>query len=160
MVRAESRDTARLVIVGEAPGAQEVIEGRPFVGKSGDRLDEALVAAGLHRPDVYVTNAVLCRPEGTPPTPPDDAVLACHDRLIAEVSRLGPGKVLAVGKVAAKSLTGDRRPLRDLRLVRPVPSHFLRGGADVHVTYHPSALNRDPRWSGWFDEDVQWLAER
>jgi uracil-DNA glycosylase len=133
VVRAECTDAARLVIVGEAPGGQEVIEGRPFVGRSGARLDQALAEAGLHRSDVYVTNAVLCRPAGTPPTPPDDAVLACHDRLIDEVSRLGPGKVLAVGKVAADSLTGDRKPLSQLRQ-RPAPSPFLRGDAEVRVT--------------------------
>jgi uracil-DNA glycosylase len=159
VVRAESRDQARLVIVGEAPGDQEVIEGRPFVGRSGVRLNQALAAADLHRSDVYVTNAVLCRPAGTPPTPPDDAVSACHDRLIVEVSRLGPDKVLAMGKVAADSLTGDRKALSQLRQ-RPAPSPFLPREAEVRVTYHPSALNRDPRWPGWFDEDVRWLGGR
>jgi DNA polymerase len=95
VVHAESRDVASRVIVGEAPREQEVIEGRPFVGKSGRRLNKALAGAGLRRSDMYVTNAVLCRPVGRPPRLLQDAAEACHERLVLEVSRVGPRKVLA-----------------------------------------------------------------
>ena len=67
VVRGGCPDETRLVIVGEAPGRREVIEGRPFVGKAGRRLDQALAAAGVDRSAVYITNAVLCHPEGKAP---------------------------------------------------------------------------------------------
>ncbi len=159
VVRGECIDAARLAIVGEAPGAQEVIEGRPFVGTSGRRLDLALDAARVDRGSVYVTNAVLCRPEGHPPTPPPEAISACHARLLHEVSQRRPEKVLALGGIAAEALTGDSRTIEKLRLERPAPSPFLGGDAEVRVTYHPSALHWNRKWPGRFDGDVGWLGE-
>jgi DNA polymerase len=149
----------RLVIVGEAPGRQEVIEGRAFVGKAGRRLNQALAASGVERTAVYVTNAVLCHPAGNQSPPPRDAIAACHARLIHEVSQRAPQKVLALGTVAAKALTGDSRTIESLRVEPHVPSPFLGTGAEVRVTYHPSALSRNPGWPGRFDGDVGWLAE-
>jgi DNA polymerase len=159
VVRPDCTTGADLVVVGEAPGRREVVEGRAFVGKSGRRLDEALAAAGVERRDVYVTNVVLCHPEANQSPPPDGAVDACHDRLIREVSQMRPKKVMALGKTAAEKLTGDRRPIKQLRLLRPPPSPYLGGDAQVRVTYHPSALPRDPEWPGWFDADIAWLGE-
>jgi uracil-DNA glycosylase len=68
------------------------------------------------------------------------------------------GKVLALGKTAAKALTRDSRSIEQLRLLRPAPNHYLGGDVEVRVTYHPSALPRNPAWSERFDEDVRWLA--
>jgi uracil-DNA glycosylase len=147
------------VIVGEAPGETEVLEGKPFVGKAGRRLDKALKANGIPRSSIYITNVVLCHPEGNESPPPRDAIRACHSRLIAEIDQWGPRRVLALGKTAAKALTGDSRPIEQLRLVRPTPSPYLRGDAEVRVTYHPSALTRKPEWPGRFDDDVGWLGE-
>ena len=68
-------------------------------------------------------------------------------------------KVLALGRTAARALTGDSRPIEQLRLLRPAPSPYLGGQAQVRVTYHPSALTRNPAWPGRFDEDIGWLGE-
>jgi len=146
------------VIVGEAPGETEVVEGRPFVGKAGGRLNEALSVAGVDRLAVYITNTVLCHPEGNDPPPPE-AVESCHDRLITEIRLRMPRRVLALGKTASKALTGDGRSIEKLRLLRPAPSPYLEDYSKVRVTYHPSALTRNPEWPGRFDGDVGWLGE-
>lgn len=98
------------VIVGEAPGCTEAVEGKPFVGKAGRRLNEGLSAKGMDRLNVYITNAVLCHPPGNESPPPREAIRACHERLIREIrdvlrpegKRSTPGKVLALGKTPAK----------------------------------------------------------
>jgi uracil-DNA glycosylase family 4 len=146
------------VIVGEAPGEREVIEGRPFVGKAGRRLNSSLTAAGVDRLAVHITNTVLCRPVGNA-RPPRAAVSACHERLITEIRMKMPQKVLALGKTAAEALTDDARPIEELRLVRPAPSPYLDEHTEVRVSYHPSALNRNSKWRGHFDDDTGWLGE-
>lgn len=147
------------VVVGEAPGRMEVVEGRPFVGKAGGRLNEALSVAGIDRLAVYITNTVLCHPEGND-SPPLEAVDACHDRLVTEIRLRMPSKVLGLGKTAGKALTGDGSSIEKLRLLRPAPSPFLDDSSEVRVTYHPSALTRNPEWPGRFDGDVGWLGEQ
>ena len=146
------------VIVGEAPGQQEVVQGKPFVGKAGGRLDDALLAAGVDRLAVLLTNTVLCHPVGNE-SPPPGAVQACHDRLVTEIRVRMPSKVLALGTTAGKALTGDGRPIEKLRLLRPTPSPYLDDNSEVRVTYHPSALTRNPEWPRRFDEDVRWLGK-
>jgi uracil-DNA glycosylase family 4 len=147
------------VIVGEAPGETEVVLGMPFVGKAGSRLNEALTASGVDRSTVYITNTVLCHPAGNESPPPREAISACHERLINEVQQRMPRKVLALGGTAGKALTGDSRPIEQLRLLRPAPSPYLDGYVEVRVAYHPSALTRNPAWPERFDEDVGWLGE-
>ncbi|MGH2813379.1 MAG: uracil-DNA glycosylase family protein [Actinomycetota bacterium] len=103
------------VIVGEAPGCTEAVEGRPFVGRAGRRLDKGLSAKEVDRSNVYITNAVLCHPQGNESPPPREAIQACHERLISEIrdvlrregQRGTRGKVLALGRTAGKST--DRR---------------------------------------------------
>jgi uracil-DNA glycosylase family 4 len=141
------------VIVGEAPGQNEVFQGKPFVGRAGGRLNEALAAAEVDRLAVYITNTVLCHPEGNQ-SPPPEAVEACHERLITEVRLRMPRKVLALGTTAGKALTGDTRPIEKLRLLRPTPSPYLDSSSEARVTCHPSALTRNPDWPGRFDGDV------
>ena len=144
------------VILGEAPGQREVVEGKPFVGKAGVRLNDALSAARVDRLAVYVTNTVLCCPVRNE-SPPSAAVAACHERLIAEIRMRMPRKVMALGGTAARALTGDSRPIKTLRLLRPAPSPYLGDDAEVRVTYHPSALTRNPEWPGRFKQDTAWL---
>src|SRR5437660_7370141 len=147
------------VIVGQAPADREVVEGKPFVGKAGGRLNEALSAKRVTRLAVYITNTVLCQPEGNKSPPPREAVSACHERLISEIRQRMPRKVLALGTTAGEALTGDSRPIEQLRLMCPAPSPYLGGDAEVRVTYHPSALTRNPAWPGRFDGDIGWLGD-
>jgi uracil-DNA glycosylase len=111
----------------------------------------------VDRSAVYITNTVLCQPPDNESPPPGEAILACHERLIREVQLRMPRKVLALGKTAAEALTGDTRPIKELRHLRAAPSPYLGGQAEVRVTYHPSALWRNPEWPGRFDEDIGWL---
>lgn len=165
--------SAKRVIVGEAPGHTEALEGKPFVGKAGRRLNERLSAKEVDRSSVYITNAVLCHPPGNESPPPREAIRACHDRLISEIrdvlrregQRMTQAKVLALGKTAGKALTtrrpwaNDSRSISQSRLLRPAPHPDLSGYAEVRVTYHPSALPRNRAWSENFDEDMGWLAD-
>jgi uracil-DNA glycosylase family 4 len=145
------------VIVGEAPGEQEVRECKPFVGRSGKRLNKALVAKEVDRSNVYITNTVLCRPPHNE-DPPPGAISACFHRLIHEVQGTMPRKVLALGKVASRTLTGDSRPIKHMR-GGPAPNPHLRD-SEVRVTYHPSGLHfLNEAERGCFDEDIGWLAE-
>jgi uracil-DNA glycosylase family 4 len=81
------------VIVGQAPADTEVLQGKPFVGSAGARLNQALLAARVDRSAGYITNTILCQPPGDASPPPPEAVLACHDRLIKEIqlTDLTPG---------------------------------------------------------------------
>jgi len=158
VVRGHGPDQADRVIVGQAPAQEEVLKGIPFVGDAGKRLNRALSKARLDRASVYITNAVGCQPPNNESPPPGEALDACHDRLIAEVRRGMPRKVLALGGTAAKALTGKTISITEARL-RDLPFHYLDSRTRVRVTYHPSSLNRNPKWPGRFDKDVRWLRD-
>lgn len=159
VVPAEGPGETNWVIVGQAPADTEVAKGRPFVGPAGVRLDQALVAAGVDRSAVYITNTVLCQPPDNESPPRDEAISACHERLIREVQLRMPRKVLALGGAAAEALTGDSTTtIAKLRLLHPAPSPYLGGYAEVRVTYHPSSLHWNREWSTHFDEDIRWLS--
>lgn len=171
-VRGDGPRSADRVVVGEAPGCTEAVEGKPFVGKAGGRLDERLSAQGVDRSNVYITNAVLCHPVGNESPPPREAIRACHDRLISEIrdvlrreGQRTQAKVLALGKTAGEALTTrgpwaeNSRSIRQSRLLRPGLHPDLSGYAEVRITYHPSALPRNRAWSESFDEDMGWFAD-
>jgi uracil-DNA glycosylase len=148
---------SRRVIVGEAPGMAEVRAGIPFVGRSGIRLNEALVDQGADRSKIYITNTVLCHPPNNR-DPSRAEIDACHERLIHEIRETKPGKILALGKIASRAITDDAGPINRMRLLRPAPSPHLDDG-EVRVTYHPAALSRNSKWAEQFDDDIGWLAE-
>jgi DNA polymerase len=127
---------ARLVIVGEAPGATEDETGRPFVGKSGALLDLLLAEAGLDRAEVAVLNIVKCRPPGNR-TPKAPEVARCSGWLRRQLELLDARVVVALGLSSAKWFLGPRTVLGEVR-GRP---HQVDGRA-VWVTYHPSAAIR------------------
>jgi DNA polymerase len=103
IVNGDGPADAPLLFVGEAPGATEDEQGRPFVGRSGDVLDDALAAAGLVREDVRITNCVRCRPPDN--RDPNAAELdRCRDHLDAEVAAVDPALVVALGKVPSEHL--------------------------------------------------------
>jgi uracil-DNA glycosylase family 4 len=127
---------ARLVILGEAPGADEDAAGRPFVGRAGKVLDGLLGEAGLSRSAVYVTNTVLCRPPDNLP-PSRQEVAACSPYLDAQLKAIRPRAVLALGATAVERLLGPRR-------IASVAGTVVDGHPAIVASYHPSALNRHP----------------
>ncbi len=124
---------AKLVIVGEGPGAWEDEQGLPFVGRSGKLLDQVIAKDGrLKRSEIFITNVVKCRPPGNR-TPLPEEILACKSFLFAQLSTMRPRVVLCMGSTAAQTLSGQLAPLTRLR------GRNLSGLSPAIVaTYHPS----------------------
>ena len=139
-VFARGNENAEWMVVGEAPGAEEDRQGKPFVGRAGKLLDSMLAAISLGSNDVYIANIIKCRPpENRNPEP--DEVSACMGWLNKQVELVQPRIILAVGRFAAQSLLRSNSPVRDLRGKR----HVLPGSAiPVVVSYHPAYLLRSP----------------
>jgi len=140
-----------LMIVGEAPGRDEDLEGKPFVGRAGQLLDKMLAAIGLSEESVHITNIVYWRPPGNR-TPTAQEALACRPFLERQMALVGPKVVLAVGGAAAKNLFDVPDGIMRLRgKWRPLDM----GGIQVQAmaTLHPAYLLRTPAAKGmaWRD---------
>jgi len=132
---------ADIMLVGEAPGRAEDLQGIPFVGRSGKLLDEILYSKGkigLDRTKVYIANILKCRPpENRNPLP--EEIDLCEPYLKEQINIIQPRLIIALGKVAANTLLKNNDPLGDLRM----KTHKYNG-IDLRVTYHPAALLRNP----------------
>lgn len=145
---------ARLVVVGEAPGANEDATGIPFVGAAGQFLDLLLATVGLSREDsVYICNVLKCRPPANRNPLPAE-IEACSPFLRRQLEIIAPRALLAVGTFAAQALTGDQRAIGKLR-----GSVHAYEGIPLVVTYHPAALLRNPGWVRAFWDDLQLLRD-
>ncbi len=154
VVFSDGSPEARLVVVGEAPGANEDATGLPFVGAAGKFLDLLLAAVDLSRKDsVYICNVLKCRPPGNRNPMPDE-IDTCSPFLRKQLELISPRALLAVGTFAGQWLTGEDRPLGRLR----GDVHSYRG-IPLVVTYHPAALLRNPRWTRAFWDDLQLLRQ-
>ena len=145
---------ARLMVIGEAPGAEEDRKGEPFVGRAGKLLDNMLAAIGLGRDQVYIANILKCRPPGNR-DPRAEEVVACQGWLARQIELVGPDLILAVGGVAAKNLLDT-----DLSVGRLRSRVHALGEAKVplRVTYHPAYLLRRPeeKAKAWADLQAVW----
>lgn len=152
VVFAEGNPKAKVMVVGEAPGANEDRTGLPFVGRAGRFLDLLLEAVDLSREEsVYICNVVKCRPPGNRNPKPDE-IAACASFLNGQIAAVRPRAILAVGGFAGQSLTGTTALVGKMR--GRVSSC---GGTPLVVTYHPSALLRNPGWTRAAWEDLQLL---
>ena len=138
IVFGEGNPQARLVFVGEGPGAEEDATGRPFVGRAGHLLDKIIAAIGLKREDVYIANIVKCRPPGNR-TPERDEVDTCEPFLFRQIALIDPLVIVALGSPAFQCLLRTREPItrargqwRELNGIRVMP------------TFHPAFLLRSP----------------
>ena len=148
-VPGEGNAKARLVLVGEGPGATEDQTGRPFVGAAGRLLDEILAAVELRREDVFICNVVKCRPpQNRKPLP--DEIAACIPYLYRQLALIRPRVIMTLGGTAAEALLGVKKSLGDLR--GKVHSY---GGTPLVATYHPAALLRNPNWKKPTWDDVR-----
>jgi DNA polymerase len=150
VVFGEGPETAEVMVVGEAPGADEDASGRPFVGKAGRLLDLMLRAAGFDRERVYVCNVLKCRPPQNRNPQPDE-VEACSPYLLRQVELVKPRLILAFGNFAAQTLLGTDLSMGKLRRET---NHRFRG-IPVVPTYHPSACLRTQAWTRSVWEDLQ-----
>ncbi len=140
---------AKLMFVGEGPGADEDAQGLPFVGKSGQLLNNMIGAMGLGREQVYVANIVKCRPPSNRAPEPVEAN-TCTQFLVKQIDIVQPQFIVALGSTAATYLLGVKQSLASLR----GRFHKVRG-AQVAITYHPAFLLRDPRQKGEAWKDLQ-----
>ena len=129
---------ADLMFVGEGPGADEDIQGEPFVGRAGQLLTKIIEAIGLRREDVYIANVIKCRPPGNRNPEPDE-VEQCEPFLFRQIDTVKPKVVVALGKFAAQCLLRTNDPITRIR-----GREFKYRDAILMPTYHPAYLLRTP----------------
>ena len=131
-------ESARWMVVGEAPGAEEDREGEPFVGRAGQLLNSMITALGLKREQVYIANILKCRPPNNRDPKPEEAEL-CRPYLERQIALIKPSIILAVGRIAAQNLLHT-----DVTIGRLRGTVHKLGATPVVVTYHPAYLLRSP----------------
>ncbi|MGH7526089.1 MAG: uracil-DNA glycosylase [Gemmatimonadales bacterium] len=148
-VPGEGNPQARMVMVGEGPGATEDATGRPFVGPAGQLLDGILEAIEVPRKTVYITNIIKCRPpQNRKPLP--DEIAACIPYLHRQLEIIRPKVIVAMGGTAGEALLGVKKSLGELR-----GKVHTYNGIPLIVTYHPAALLRNPNWKKPTWDDVR-----
>jgi uracil-DNA glycosylase len=152
---------ADLMFIGEAPGADEDLQGEPFVGRAGQLLTNMIKAMGVDREQVYIANIIKCRPPNNR-TPERDECETCSPFLMRQIATIKPKVIVALGAVAAKTLLAINDSMSNLRgrwyEFKPtgVRSHDPSWtGAKLAVTYHPAFLLRDPRQKKEAWKDLQ-----
>lgn len=140
---------ADLMLVGEAPGADEDKNGVPFVGRAGKLLDKILAAIDINREDVFIANILKCRPPNNR-DPLASEVDKCEPYLKRQIELINPKVILALGRIAGQTLLKTNKSLTKLRQ----EEHNYHGKI-LMVTYHPAALLRNPNWKRPTWEDVQ-----
>jgi uracil-DNA glycosylase len=153
IVFGEGHEHARLLFVGEAPGEEEDLQGRPFVGRAGKLLDQMIASIGLARTDVYICNVLKCRPpHNRDPEGPE--VDACRPYLSAQIDAIRPSIVCTLGKHAYNTLLGV-----DERITRIRGKLTTYKGIRLLPTFHPSFLLRNPDAMKDAHEDMSRLKE-
>lgn len=153
VVFGEGNPDTDLMFVGEGPGANEDLEGRPFVGKAGQLLTKVLKAVGLEREEVYITNVVKCRPPQNR-TPSFLEISLCKPYLDAQIAIIKPKIIVCLGVAAMNALINSRLPISKMR------GKWIEKDAILYLaTYHPAALLRDPSKNKFFIEDLRNIKE-
>jgi uracil-DNA glycosylase len=145
---------AALMVIGEAPGADEDLQGEPFVGRAGQLLNLMLRAIGLGREQVYIANILKCRPPGNRDPRPEEA-LRCEPYLMRQIALIRPRVILSAGRISAQHLLKTTAPIGELR------GRWFELGPDripLMVTYHPAYLLRSPEQKAraWQDLQAVW----
>lgn len=149
IVFGDGNPKARLVFVGEAPGADEDKQGIPFVGRAGKLLTQMIEAMGLERQDVYICNVVKCRPPDNR-KPEDDEVSTCSPYLLRQLDTIEPKVLVCLGAVAAQTLLETNRGISQFR------GEWMEWrGHKLMATYHPAYLLRNPAAKADVWKDLQ-----
>ena len=144
--------SASLMLVGEAPGEQEDLSGEPFVGRAGQLLDKMLAAIDRSREnDVFICNVLKCRPPENR-DPKSDEINQCEPYLVNQIDLIKPKLIVALGRIAGKTLRRVDKSLKDMR--KKIHNYH---DSDLIVTYHPAALLRNPNWKPYAWEDFKWI---
>jgi DNA polymerase len=142
---------AKLMLIGEAPGRDEDLQGEPFVGAAGQLLDKILAAVNFKREEVYIANILKCRPPGNRNPEPLE-IASCSPILARQIELIRPRILCTLGSFAAKTILQEKEGISRLR----GRIHYYRG-IPVVPTFHPAALLRNPAWKKPTWEDVQLL---
>jgi DNA polymerase len=154
-VLGEGNAAARIMFVGEAPGADEDRLGRPFVGKAGQLLDKALNALDFFRQEnFYICNICKCRPENNR-TPEDDEAEACLPYLRNQVALIKPRIIVCLGATAVRHIIDKQARITNIR-----GNWYERKGYYITATFHPAALLRDESKKKLFWEDLKKIKEK
>ncbi len=148
-VYGEGNPDAKCMIIGEGPGEQENLQGRPFVGPAGQLLDKMLIAIKIERKDVYIANIVKCRPPNNRNPEPQERN-ACLPYLLEQIEIIQPKIFLLLGLVSAQTLLQTNQPMHTLR-----DQNHTYLGRPAFVTYHPSSLLRNEQWKRPAWEDLK-----
>ncbi len=142
---------ADIMVIGEAPGADEDAQGEPFVGRAGQLLNKILEAIDLPREEVYIANIIKCRPPNNR-RPASDEVEKCEPYLFKQIDLIKPAFILALGLTSVNTLLKAQHRMGDIR-----GKTFPFRDTNLIATYHPAALLRNPAWKRQTWEDVQEL---
>jgi len=151
----EGNHNARLMFIGEAPGREEDVQARPFVGEAGMLLTRLIEKMGLKREDVYIANIVKCRPPMNR-DPEKDEIQQCREFLERQIDIIRPDIIMSLGRIAASTLMGNER----LKITAIRGKIFDYRGTPLVPTFHPAYLMRNPKdkWLTW--SDAQKVLER
>jgi DNA polymerase len=144
-----------LMLIGEAPGAEEDRQGKPFVGRAGKLLTKILAAIDFKRDDVYISNILKHRPPNNRNPKPEERQKSLPF-LLRQIDLINPKLILCLGRVSANTLLDNNKSLGSMRQ----EFHPFREKYELMVTYHPAALLRNPNWKRPAWEDVQLLHKR
>jgi uracil-DNA glycosylase family 4 len=148
LVFGEGNPEARLMFIGEAPGREEDLQGRPFVGEAGMLLTKLIEKMGMKREDVYIANIIKCRPPMNR-DPEEDEITSCRSFIERQIDLIGPQVIVTLGRIALQTLLEN--PGLKITQVR---GHFTEfRGVPVMPTFHPAYLLRNPKdkWLTWSD---------
>lgn len=153
VVFGEGNANAILMFVGEAPGRDEDLQGRPFVGRAGELLTRIIAAIGLRREDVYIANILKCRPPNNRDPQPTE-VATCCPFLFRQIQVIRPRLIVALGKFAAHTLLNTSEKISQLR-----GRFYAYGDAKLMPTYHPASLLRNPGFKKNVWEDMKMVRD-
>ncbi len=153
IVFGEGAPQARLMFVGEGPGREEDLQGRPFMGEAGQLLNRILAKMEIRRDDVYIANLVKCRPPGNRDPEPDE-IAACLPFLLKQIDSIRPLVIVTLGKPATQTLLKTQENITKIR-----GKWQKYKNIKVMPTFHPSYLNRFPRERIKTWEDMQQVME-
>ncbi|MGQ9681222.1 MAG: uracil-DNA glycosylase [Anaerolineae bacterium] len=158
-VPGEGPADAALLWLGEAPGAEEDEQGRPFVGASGRMLRSIMLAVGLDPGAAYITNVVKCRPPKNRPPRADEVAICTSLYLARQVELVAPGGIVALGASAGAAILADKLKLTEEHGTWRRDYDLTNVDVPVYVTYHPAAALRSARWRDELRADMRQLSE-
>ena len=164
LVFGEGPDHPVLMLIGEAPGEQESLQGRPFVGKAGKNLDHFLELAGLVREEIYISNAVKLRPTKVSKTgrvsnrpPTKDEIALFRPWLMREISEVQPTMIATLGNVPLGAVTGSKQTIGQVHGTI-IPAGET--GLPLFALYHPASLIYNRSLESVYEQDVRTLAQK